>query len=622
MIDYSIIKDEQTEFVAVRSIVKSFGLDHVTNKDIVTFYSELSNYAQIDTGLLPIDGTGLLAYRQAADYSQIVIQHAPGVYRIMWGANEGDKNAKHYFLAQPYRIVIGDLQNGSLLGARMFYSPVTITSPSNELYHVNLPNINCRGYRGNAVGWVCLYHNEDWSNIPLSEKVARLMERCSGAEAYNDANMSETDGPRFYTTNGKPDYLTDPDLWEKKTSEEGYSWTLDDGVWLPVLVKSRDEQSAHDSSGIPLTLGMALTGDYQAYYTDGLKTKPINALTRSDRSYSADKVFQIIKLAYAKAEATSYKDKDVDPYTTTISVRSEYTKTSKSSQQNDVSDNDHDDDEQTFLCHSCEEFYSSEDHEVFYDCNDLTICETCINEHYIWIVEHEKFYPNDDCLFLEHDDRYVLYSDKHLYTLCRNCEVAYYNNPNNIKVVTRVDDDNNEYDSCIMCDNDEHSISTCKRCNDLVYIPSGTFVQYRYFNVPFEASLSVESDFSLVPELSTFHPDCASSVKVCPCGFLRDATIHQQDIAQDHDLIKVHSVFEPNDGESCCKGCVRYDPDSNHLHWLSNMNSHSDYIQSPEGISVLNVIHKWNSLQVLINNMKNSINNITEEKVNIHDEPF
>lgn len=619
MIDYSIIKDETTEFVAVRSIVKSFGLDHVTDKDIVTFYSALSNYAQIDTGLLPIDGTGLLAYRQAAEYSQIVIQHAPGVYRIMWGANEGDRQAKHYFLAQPYRIVVGDLLNGSLLGARMFYSPVPITSPSNELYHVNLPNINCRGYRGNGVGWVCLYHNEDWSNIPLSEKVARLMERCSGAEAYNDANMSETDGPRFYASNGKPSYLSNPALWEEKTTNEGYAWTLDQDVWLPILVKDRDNQGQHDPNGTPLTLGMALTGDYQAYYTDNLKTKPINALTRSDRSYSSDSVFQIIKLAYAKADASSEKQNDIDPYTTTISVRSEYTKTSKSSQ---YSDEDEDDEDETFRCYSCEEYFSTEENETFYDYNDNSICEHCINEYYIWMDNYQKFYPADDCVYLEHDDRYVLYTDKHLYTTCGSCDNSFYNDSNNTKVVTRTNENGFEYDSCIMCDKEESNISTCSKCNDMIYLPAGTFVQYRYFNIPFEPSSDLSLSAPLVSQISSFHPNCASQLKVCPCGFLRDATIYPQDVAQDSNLITVDSVFEPNDNASCCKSCVYYNPDTNDLQWLSNTGTHSDYIHSPEGSAVLNDIHQWNSIQVFINTIKTTTNNNNTEKKVVSDEPF
>jgi hypothetical protein len=617
MIDYSIIKNEETESVAVRSIVKSFGLDHVTDKDIVTFYSELSSYAQIDTGLLPIDGTGLLAYRQAADYSQIVIQHAPGVYRIMWGANEGDRNAKHYFLAQPYRIVIGDLYNGSLLGARMFYSPVPITSPSNELYHVNLPNINCRGYRGNGVGWVCLYHNEDWSGIPLSEKVARLMERCSGAEAYNDANMSETDGPRFYAYNGKPQHLIDPSLWESKTTEEGYAWTLEENVWLPILVKDRDQQGQHDPNGVPLTLGMALTGDYQAYYTDKVTTKPINALTRSDRSYSADKVFQLIKLAYAKAEATPEKAKDVDPYTTTVTVRSEYTKTSKSSNF----DSDDSDDEDTFMCSCCNEYFETDSHEIYYDHAENPLCEVCLNEYYTWINEHEAFFSTDDCVFLDHDDKYVLASDTHLYTSCSNCDAVFHNNDYNPKVVTRTDENGIEQDSCIMCSQDE-DVQSCAKCKDFVYVPAGVFIQYRYFNIPFEPTSDLSIDPPLVAQTAYFHTYCASSYKVCPCGFLRDSTIYPQDVAEDHNLITVQSVFEPNDNASCCKSCVYYNSDTNDLQWMSNTGTHSDYIHSPEGSAVLKDMHQWNSIQVLINNIQNSSNNNNIEKKEVSDEPF
>ena len=108
MIEYSLIQD-QDKYVAVRSTVKSMNLDHVTDKDLSSFFTNFSKYAHFDTGLLPLDGTGLLAYRQAGNHAQIVVQTAPAVSRILWGQSEGGK-VQTYFLAQPYKIYIGDIQ--------------------------------------------------------------------------------------------------------------------------------------------------------------------------------------------------------------------------------------------------------------------------------------------------------------------------------------------------------------------------------------------------------------------------------------------------------------------------------------------------------------------------------
>jgi len=154
-VTYSFVKDEGN-FV-FRSKVNSFNLDHVTDKDVSSFYTSFSNYAYFDTGLLPLDGTGLLGIRKAGDHTQVIYQHKPGMYYVNWGAYERDYDAVKFYFAQPYRIVIIDFLDNNLLGARTFYTVEPATHSGVQLYHVNLPNINCKGYRGNAVGWICLY---------------------------------------------------------------------------------------------------------------------------------------------------------------------------------------------------------------------------------------------------------------------------------------------------------------------------------------------------------------------------------------------------------------------------------------------------------------------------------
>jgi hypothetical protein len=285
-VKFSIEKNTENGSFVVRSKTESFNLEHIVDKDLVSFYGELSKYGIVDTGILPLSGSGVLAIRSAGYHTQITFQHAPQINYINWGDYEGDKYAKTYRVAQPYRIWIGDTIDGNLYGARMFYSIHPITSASQVLYHLNLPNTNCEGYRGNGVGWQCLYHKDDWTGLPLNEKIIRFAERCSGVETFNDQNMSETDGPRFYASyyenNEDYEYLWNPGRWQMKTEQEGLDWVFDQNLWIPVLVKGLDVQDKHYGDGEPLTLGMAMVGDYQAYYNDNYRPKPINALARPD----------------------------------------------------------------------------------------------------------------------------------------------------------------------------------------------------------------------------------------------------------------------------------------------------------------------------------------------------
>lgn len=298
---YSFVKEDSN--IVFRSKVQAFNLDHVTDKDIRSFYLQFSQRAAFDTGLLPLDGTGLLCIRKAGEYTQVAYQYKPGQYYVNWGSHEKDPQAKKYLLAQPYRIVIIDFKSNNLLGARTFYSTVPVTHPDVQLYHVNLPNINCKGYRGNGVGWICLYLNEDWSNLPFNERMALALERCSGVESYNDANMSETDGPRFYAEMFNNDqsfsYLWNPKQWEEKSQSEGSDWTLT-APWIPILVNGIDSQDRHSASekAVPFTFKMAITGSYQAYYTDKLHLKPINALQRDTQNVTVDTVMDYFVQSY------------------------------------------------------------------------------------------------------------------------------------------------------------------------------------------------------------------------------------------------------------------------------------------------------------------------------------
>ena len=523
MIDYSIINDEQAKHVAVRGTVKSFNLDHVTDKDLTSFFTNLSKYAHVDTGLLPLDGTGLLAYRQAANHAQIVVQHAPGISRILWGQHEGDSSAKTYMLAQPYRIIIGDILNGNFYGARIFYSINPITSPSQQLYHVNLPNINCRGYRGNGVGWVCLYHRDDWTQIPLGEKVSRLIERCSGSEAYNDANMSETDGPRFYASHGKPSYIINPSEWEQKTQEEGFIWTLQEDLWIPILVKDRDNQGQHFNGGIPLTLGMALTGDYQAYYTDREHTKPVNAIARDDKEYSSLQSFTIIKQAYTEAPPLNSNQEFMNPYMRAQEIREQYAQTTSGFSQ--VTDQDEDEDS-FFTCNTCESTYSYEDTEHYTHSDNTTHCQSCFEEYFVYCEYHDVHLHSDDAIYIDEYDAYI--PNDEVYN-CPSCDSMFYLDANESNTRHRIflHGPTSQYNLCTVCLDNDSSIpqAKCQQCNGLIplheeYQHEGLYTHIKYIDIVDNIPTVVTKHFHAYPCAS--HSNIVNKSSICPCGNLRD----------------------------------------------------------------------------------------------------
>lgn len=253
-------------------------LQHEAPRD--EFWQLLGAVAPSSTGILP---PGVMSIRRGGGFTQLVIETEPGVYLTCWGASEYGGHAV-YQLAMPWRYIIGVYKGPDLIGARLFYSPKRITHERQVLYHTNVPNINCKGYgTDNGVGWICLYHL-GYKATDIADMARYLTDRASGAEPYNDGNMSGTDGPRFYHGMLQAAKITDreflynPHMWEAKTAKEGFEWTLEPDLWVPVLVESEDVQTKHEPKGIPLTLGMAMSYPSKFYYDDPQQPKLYDAM--------------------------------------------------------------------------------------------------------------------------------------------------------------------------------------------------------------------------------------------------------------------------------------------------------------------------------------------------------
>lgn len=526
-VQYSIVNTEDGN-ISVQSVVKSFNLDHVTSKDIKSFYSNFSRFSAWDTGLLPVDGSGILAIRTAGDYTQFAYQHKPGLYHVNWAAREGDTYAAAYYLAQPYRIIICDMQDGNLLGARTFYSPYPITSPTQPLYHVNLPNINCKGYRGNGVGWICLYQNEDWSSLPLNERIVRFIERCSGVETYNDGNMSETDGTRFYQQHSKPNYTWDPVAWQEKSSSEGFEWTLDESLWIPILVKSMDDQGSHYDNGQPLTFADALVGDYQAYYYDKVHTKPINAVIRPDKELSSDQILSYFVKSY-NSSGTFDNPLLNDTFNATVNLKSSksspvFVSSSLTNTVESHSEENHD----NFYCQCCSDTHSN-DYYGFTDSEGNAICDECKDNYYVWINNaNTHFHIEDDCIVTDISGNYF-HTEYDTCVECPSCETMFATSSNNEHV--KQDILNSKFElsngdeicsSCIEVYDEENSAKCDGLCGSTVLTASKYLEDFPTVSVlvPF---LNDQGEIDTEIVVKTFCKKCSSKNFICPCGLIQSS---------------------------------------------------------------------------------------------------
>lgn len=538
-IKYSIEQDTDSGSIFVRSTVKSFNLDHVTDKDIVSFYRNFSSAALFDTGIMPVNGSGVLSIRSAGNHTQIAYQHEPSINHINWGQHEGDSSARTFTVAQPYRIWIADLLNGNFYGARMFYSIYPITSPDNVLYHVNLPNTNCKGYRGNGVGWQCLYHRDDWTNIPFNEKIALIAERCSGVETYNDANMSETDGPRFYKDHYLKDhpeleFLWNPTKWQQKTDSEGLNWVYDSNLWIPIKVNGIDDQGSHSdsSSAEPLTLRMALLGNYGAYYNDTLIPKPVNSFARKELSVSSDTIFSWLKVCYNNSKI---EDSNVDVMSSSMKLRSDLVDNPLNKPTITNEEDESDSEYYTIVCpisgDACE---MHENDEVFHDNDGSAYCESCFSDNVAYCENTEEYIQNtnDDVTYIDFNSIYV--NNKVGYILeCSSCSNTHYADEKNQFTHLSFHEDG----STVICHNciktwivapeDSTQFIECYNCASVVanggsWSSNSVLINAVVRNPEYDTTIFNDGDFLpldlYVKKQIGICPSCSKWRKFCPSG--------------------------------------------------------------------------------------------------------
>lgn len=553
-VNYSFTNKDTDGNIVFRSNITSFGLDHVTDKDLTSFYTNFSENAYQDTGLLPVDGSGLLAIRSAGNHTQIAYQHKPGMYYINWGQYERDVHAIKYYVAQPYRIVIADLLNGNIYGARTFYSPIPITYPQAPLYHVNLPNINCKGYRGNGVGWICLYHTEDISKYPFNEKLAKILDRCSGTEAYNDQNMSETDGPRFYRDNNKPSYIHIPAEWESYSEQNGYEWTLDPELWIPVLVQDMDHQDKHYSDGQPLTFADALFGNYQAYYTDTTIPKPVNMIARSEYSLDSKTVFNWFKQSYNNSSESSQGA--INPFDSSATVRVKLSTAAPVFIADE--DEDEEEDESSWYCEDCEStmYFSDSSPNETYSSN--FICDHCLENNYSYVEHKGTYVHNDETLYLSESNVFIYPSDLtagNHYKYCAQCSGGWYYTHSDFESIEFVNDE-----LCAKCYNDmtvnclcgDTSVHACLFEQELIVsynTPLHTLIEENPHALPLVHNNVIQHPYNYIIKVEHICGSCYSAIsplkESITISYLKDklfANLKEYSFLKEYSLLSKSNI--------------------------------------------------------------------------------
>jgi hypothetical protein len=111
------------------------------------------------------------------DLLHLVVEHPPQcrTLRVSRG-KKGENDYQPYRLAFPYIIYVLTFYREDFEEMKMFFRNATLTSPTDTLYHTNLPNV--RGEPGHYGSQrVCLrYRPEMLEGVPLAEAVPALIE--------------------------------------------------------------------------------------------------------------------------------------------------------------------------------------------------------------------------------------------------------------------------------------------------------------------------------------------------------------------------------------------------------------------------------------------------------------
>lgn len=218
-----------------------------------------------DTGVLPVSGTGLLRYQKGVTQDNITIEQvAIQIEPRRYNANFNYAGiANSALVSHPYLVLVSDWFNGRFKGCRGYYSPTPIKSDSSPLYHINLPNMNCLGYRDTTVGWICFYPDQETGLEYIDTTTVEGKITYTAARWYDEpfvSTMTETDGPKMYTLYRKAmgrhkplSTINRPGAFSRRsTKNKTPDWICQEKYLIPILVGELElDNVVHSSFSYP-----------------------------------------------------------------------------------------------------------------------------------------------------------------------------------------------------------------------------------------------------------------------------------------------------------------------------------------------------------------------------------
>jgi hypothetical protein len=306
---------------------------------------------------------------------------------------------------------------------------------------------------------------------------------------------------------------------------------------MPIFVKDQDHQDRHyydtadGPNAVPLTIQMAMLGDYQGYYTDNIRPKPINSLTRSDLKLQAKSVVNWIARGH---NSSSEADVAYNPMEEASSLRIKITSAPV------IGGHDVDDEDEEFANHTtitCPisgEPCSCDENEMSHDKSGNAYCEPCFSENAVYCENNDE-YLHPESEFLYYDDKKGIHIDTSCVdsATCTNCGTYHWVSSNDKISVLPIYTSEQGQEICVDCIKDyvtDLSIphALCSACHDSIII---TNIDWQdNFNSPLEEIIIQFNGFDLdfdnpsfqLPTIETsqkyFCKSCAGAHTLCPTG--------------------------------------------------------------------------------------------------------
>ena len=191
------------------------------------------------------------------------------------------------------------------------------------------------------------------------------------------------------------------------------------------------------------------------------------------------------------------------------------------------------DDENGWVCSCCEDQYYINDEEPIGDAYGNDVCNSCINDHYVFIESVDKYYNQQDhnMIYSEHDCEYY-HTEHDTVAQCNTCSnwVGVRGNSENSKNTLAKQLLHIPGSKDVICSDcqpgyiadNELTPTNCYVC-EAVAIKTDNHVEGSWSeSYPQSKAMVVTQDLTLAPQAITLCQPCYAQHFTCPCGLLKN----------------------------------------------------------------------------------------------------